>query len=61
VPLVSLLPLHRREPLLKILHAYREAVEDDSDDIDPVESFRQGWKEVQDGKTRPIEGMWERV
>lgn len=30
-------------------------------EIDPVESFRQGWKEVQEGKTRPIEGLWERV
>jgi hypothetical protein len=38
---------------LTIVYAYREA-----EDIDPVESFRQGWKEVQEGKTLPIEGLW---
>lgn len=56
---IDLVPPNRREPLLKIVHAYREAIEDE--DIDPVESFRQGWKEVQEGKTRPIEGLWERI
>ena len=58
---IDLVPANRREPLLKIVHAYREAVEDEDAEIDPVESFRQGWKEVQEGKTRPIEGLWKRV
>lgn len=28
---------------------------DDNDDIDPVESFRQGWKEVMEGDTIPFD------
>lgn len=58
---IDLVPPNRREPLLTIIHAYREALEEEADEIDPVESFRQGWKEVQEGKTRPIEGLWKRV
>ena len=36
-------------------------VEDDveDDEIDPVESFGQGWHEVITGQTRPIEAVWE--
>jgi hypothetical protein len=56
---IERVPVDRREPLLRIIHAYREAIEER--EIDPVESFRQGWKEVQAGQTRPIEGLWERI
>jgi hypothetical protein len=56
---IERVPADRREPLLKIIHAYREAIEER--EIDPVESFRQGWKEVQEGETRSIDGLWERV
>ncbi len=58
---IERVPLNRREPLLKIVHAYRKALEDRDAEIDPVASFRQGWKEVKAGKTRPIEGLWERI
>ncbi len=58
---IDRVPLHRRAPLLTIVHAYREAVDDEAEDIDPRDSLRQALREVKAGKTRPIEGLWERV
>lgn len=54
-------PERYRGLLLRVVHSFREGVEDEDAEIDPVESFRQGWKEVQEGKARPIEGLWKRV
>ena len=31
----------------------------DDDEDDPVEGFRQAWKEAMEGKTRPIADLWE--
>jgi hypothetical protein len=58
---IERVPPSRRGPLLKIVHAYREAVEADREVIDPRQALRQALREVKAGKTRPIEGLWERV
>jgi hypothetical protein len=37
--------------------------DDDEDEIldSPVESFRQAWQEVKEGKVTPIEQLWNRA
>jgi len=47
--------------LLKIVHSYREGVEQEIDDIDPRDALRQALREVKAGKRRSIEGLWDRV
>jgi len=43
--------------LLEIVHLFRESVT-----LKPAEaSFRQGWKEVLAGETRPVSELWEGI
>lgn len=58
----ELTPPEHRRMLLKLAHSFRQSLaEDDADDIDPAESSRQGWTEVQEGKTRPRDGLRESI
>jgi hypothetical protein len=58
---IESIPEDRRALLLKIVHSYREGIEQEIEDIDPRDSLRQALREVKAGKTRPIEGLWKRV
>ena len=43
--------------LLQIVRIFRESVA-----LKPAEeSFSQGWKEMREGKTRPISELWEGI
>ena len=57
---IDLVPANRRAPLLKIVHAYREALEE-GEDSDPGESLRQAIRDVQTGHTHPIESLWDGI
>ncbi|MBU0569001.1 hypothetical protein KJ693_10995 [bacterium] len=43
--------------LLQIVHLFKESVTLKS----AKESFRQGWKEVKEGKTYPVSELWEGI
>lgn len=59
---IERVPKHRRAALLKIVHAYREAVEQDVDeDIDPAASIRRGLADIRAGRVHPIETLWDGV
>lgn len=58
---IDLVPPNRREPLLKIVHAYREAVEDEDTDSDPAESLRRAIQDVKAGRVYPIETLWDGI
>lgn len=58
---IDLVPLNRREPLLTIVHAYREAVDDEIDAIDPEASIRQGLADLRAGRVHPIETLWDGI
>ena len=58
---IDLVPTDRRAPLLKIVHAYREAVDEETEDIDPRESLRQAIRDVKAGRTYPIETLWDGI
>jgi len=50
-------PEEYRHLLLKIVHSFREGVELPT----AKESFREGWQDVVDGKTHPIETLWDGI
>ncbi|MGH8529149.1 MAG: hypothetical protein ACRETN_04800 [Nevskiales bacterium] len=58
---IDLVPQNRREPLLKIVHAYREAVDDEIEGDDPRESLRQAIRDVKAGRTYPIKSLWDGI
>lgn len=43
--------------LLTIVHSFRESVSLPT----AAESFEQGWKEAMEGKTHPIETLWDGI
>lgn len=55
---IERVPADRREALLTIVHAYREAVDDD---IDPAESIRRGLADIRAGRVHPIDTLWEGI
>jgi hypothetical protein len=58
---IERVPEDRRGLLLKIVHSFREGVEQELEDVDPRDSLRQALRETKAGKTRPVEGLWKRV
>lgn len=58
---IARVPPNRRAPLLKIVHAYREALEDEDADIDPAESLRRAIRDVKAGRVYPIETLWDGI
>ena len=46
-----------RTLLLRIVHSFREGVTLPSAE----ESFREGWKDVIEGKTHPIDTLWDDI
>lgn len=58
---IERVPEDRQALLLRLVHSFREGIEQEIEDVDPRESLRQALREVKAGKTRPIEGLWERV
>lgn len=53
-------PPEYRPLLLRIVHSFREGVEDNALPS-AEESFRQGWKDVVQGKVHPIETLWDDI
>lgn len=58
---IERVPEDRRALLLRLVHSFREGIEQEIEDVDPRDSLRQALREVKAGKTRPIAGLWERV
>lgn len=51
-------PEEYRPLLLKIVHSFREGV---TTLPSAEESFREGWKDVMEGKTHPIDTLWDGI
>ncbi len=58
---IERVPQDRRALLLKLVHSFREGIEQEIEDVDPRDSLRQALREVKAGKTRTVEGLWKRV
>ena len=50
-------PVEFREKLLQIVRSFRESVTAPSDE----DSFRQSWQEAIQGKTYPVDTLWDGI
>lgn len=58
---IERIPADRRSLLLKLVHSFREGIEQEIEDVDPRDSLRQALHEVKAGKTRSVDGLWKRT
>ena len=52
-------PERYRALLLRLVHSFREGIEEEEPWPSAVESFREGWKDSQAGKKHPINTLWD--
>ncbi|NOX49083.1 MAG: hypothetical protein GXP16_00910 [Gammaproteobacteria bacterium] len=57
---IDAVPEADRALLLRLVKSYREGVCDE-DLPTAEESFREGWQDVLDDNTHPVEDLWDRV
>ena len=54
---IEQIPEEYRPLLLRIVHSFREGVTLPSAE----ESFSEGWQDVKNGKTHPIDTLWDGI
>ncbi len=58
---IDQVPEERRALLLRLVHSFREGVEQEIEDIDPTESIRRGLADIRAGRVYPIETLWDGI
>lgn len=54
-------PERYRPLLLRLVHSFREGIEEDEPWPTAAESFRDGWRDVKAGRTQPVATLWEGI
>lgn len=54
-------PVHYRPLLLRVVHSFREGIEQDALWPSAEESLREALRDVKAGRTYPVETLWNRV
>jgi len=54
-------PEHYRPLLLRLVHSFREEIEENAPWLNAVESFREGWKDIKTGQVCAIETLWDDI
>ena len=54
-------PVHYHRLLLRLVHSFREGIEEDEPELTAAESFREGWRDMKAGRTHPIETLWNGI
>lgn len=54
-------PERYRPLLLRLVHSFREGIEDDEPWPSAAESFREGWRDVQAGRLQPVDTLWDGI
>jgi len=54
-------PEHYRPLLLRLVHSFREGIEEDAPWLNAAESFREGWKDIKAGQIYAIETLWDDI
>jgi hypothetical protein len=54
-------PERYRPLLLRLVHSFREGIEEDEPWPTAAESFREGWADVQAGRINPIDTLWDGI
>lgn len=58
---IDQVPEERRALLLRLMHSFREGVEQEIEDIEPAESIRRGLADIRAGRVYPIETLWDGI
>lgn len=58
---IEKIPEDRRPLLLKIVHSFREGIEQEIEDVKPRDSIRQALREVKSKRTQSVKGLWARA
>ena len=54
-------PKHYRSLLLKLVHSFREGIEEAEPWPGAADSFRAGWRDVKAGRVHPVETLWDGI
>ncbi|MCU7937399.1 MAG: hypothetical protein KZQ99_21505 [Candidatus Thiodiazotropha sp. (ex Dulcina madagascariensis)] len=54
-------PERYRALLLRLVHAFREGIEEDAPWPNAADSFREGWRDMKAGRTGTIDTLWSDI
>lgn len=54
-------PERYRSLLLRLVHSFREGIEEEEPWPSAAESFREGWHDVKAGRVQPVETLWDGI
>ncbi len=54
-------PQRYRPLLLRLVHSFREGIEEDEPWPTAAESFREGWQDAGAGRVHDIDTLWDRI
>ncbi len=54
-------PERYRPLLLRLVHSFREGIEADEPWPSAAEAVRDGWRDLQAGRVRPVETLWDGI
>ena len=54
-------PARYRPLLLRLVHSFRQGIEEDEPWPTAAESFREGWQDVKAGRVRAIDTLWDGI
>lgn len=58
---IELTPERYRPLLLRLVHSFREGIEEDEPWPSAAESFREGWRDIKAGRVQPIDTLWDGI
>jgi hypothetical protein len=54
-------PEQYRPLLLRLVHSFREGIEEDAPWPDAAHSFREGWRDFEVGRVHPLDTLWDGI
>ncbi|MEW8025991.1 MAG: hypothetical protein AB2805_17695 [Candidatus Thiodiazotropha sp.] len=54
-------PERYRGLLLRLVHSFREGIEEDEPWPSAADSFREGWRDVKAGRTHAVDTLWDGI
>ena len=54
-------PERYRPLLLRLVHPFREGIQEDEPWPSAAESFREGWSDIRAGRVQPIATLWNGI
>lgn len=54
-------PVRYRSLLLRLVHSFRQGIEEDEPWPSAAEAFRDGWRDVKAENTQPVETLWNGI